>query len=118
MDRIKYRLDMYGIAIASRGNSGGLALSWDKSTEVVVQSFSHSHIDISVNTIGDSEWWRFMGIYDEPDTSQREMTWQLLRRLCSQSVRAWLCAGDFNELLRQSEKESGPLCLYWQIRNF
>ncbi|KAL0356430.1 UNVERIFIED_CONTAM: hypothetical protein Sradi_4089900 [Sesamum radiatum] len=64
------------------------------------------------------EWWRFTGIYGELDTSKRDRTWNLLSRLHSQSHRAWLCAGDFNEILDQSEKEGGPLCPTWQIRNF
>ncbi|KAL0436253.1 UNVERIFIED_CONTAM: putative ribonuclease H protein [Sesamum radiatum] len=109
---------MFGVAVASRNKSGGLALLWDKSADVVVQSFSFHHIDVSVKSKDDGEWWRFLGIYGEPDIGKRDLTWQLLRRLHSQSVRAWLCAGDFNEILYQSEKEGGSSRPQWQLRNF
>ncbi|KAL0359791.1 UNVERIFIED_CONTAM: hypothetical protein Sangu_0828500 [Sesamum angustifolium] len=38
--------------------------------------------------------------------------------LRSQSARPWLCAGDFNEILDQSEKLGGPPRPVWQLRNF
>ncbi|KAL0416512.1 UNVERIFIED_CONTAM: hypothetical protein Slati_3483100 [Sesamum latifolium] len=71
------------------------------------------------------EWWLGVamaeidrGVYGEPDTDKRVGFWNLLRRLHSQSARPWLCAGDYNELLAQSEKDGGPLRAEWQIRNF
>ncbi|KAL0325489.1 UNVERIFIED_CONTAM: putative mitochondrial protein [Sesamum radiatum] len=33
-------------------------------------------------------------------------------------ISAWLCAGDFNEILAHSEKEGGPPRAEWQIHNF
>ncbi|KAL0292084.1 UNVERIFIED_CONTAM: hypothetical protein Scaly_2605700 [Sesamum calycinum] len=98
--------------------SGGLALLWQKSIEVQLQSFSSYHMDVSVrlNEVGD--WWRFTGIYGEPDTGKRFEFWNLLCRLHHQSIRPWLCAGDFNEILAHSEKKGGPLRAEWQIRNF
>ncbi|KAL0388103.1 UNVERIFIED_CONTAM: putative mitochondrial protein [Sesamum radiatum] len=64
------------------------------------------------------EWWRFSGVYGEPDTQKRVHFWALLRQLHFQSSRPWLCAGDFNEILAHSEKEGGPPRAEWQIRNF
>ncbi|KAL0284392.1 UNVERIFIED_CONTAM: putative mitochondrial protein [Sesamum angustifolium] len=60
----------------------------------------------------------FSGVYGKPDTSKRTEFWNLLSRLHDQSARPWLCAGDFNERLEQSEKKGGPLRAEWQIRNF
>ncbi|KAL0327086.1 UNVERIFIED_CONTAM: hypothetical protein Sangu_1786600 [Sesamum angustifolium] len=59
---------------------------------------------VSVDSREDQDWWRFTGIYGEPDNSKRERTWGLLSWLRKQSNRPWLCAGDFNEILDQSEK--------------
>ncbi|KAL0327910.1 UNVERIFIED_CONTAM: putative mitochondrial protein [Sesamum calycinum] len=102
----------------SRGKSGGLASLWPKQVNVLLQSFSHHHIDVSVQLLDSPFWWRFTGLYGEPDTGQREITWKLLSRLHDQSRRAWFCAGDFNEILDQSEKLGGPPRPMWQIRKF
>ncbi|KAL0451955.1 UNVERIFIED_CONTAM: hypothetical protein Slati_1173600 [Sesamum latifolium] len=98
--------------------SGGLALLWQKSVEVQFQSFSSFHIDTSVRLNETEECWRFSGIYGEPESSKRGEFWNLLRRLHNLSVRPWLCAGDFNEILEHSEKKGGPMRAEWQIRNF
>ncbi|KAK4381772.1 hypothetical protein Sango_2936600 [Sesamum angolense] len=95
---------MNGICVPSRGKSGGLALLLSRSVNVLLQQYSHNHIDVSVQLDDKLDWWHFTGIYGEPDTSKRERTWNLLTRLRDQSNRAWLCAGDFNEILGQSEK--------------
>ncbi|KAL0413521.1 UNVERIFIED_CONTAM: hypothetical protein Sradi_1553800 [Sesamum radiatum] len=91
---------------------------WQKSVEVQLQSFSHWHIDASVRLEDSGEWWRFTGIYGEPDTTKRVEFWKLLVQLHSQSARPWLCAGDFNEILEHSEKEGGSTRAEWKIRNF
>ncbi|KAL0405499.1 UNVERIFIED_CONTAM: putative mitochondrial protein [Sesamum latifolium] len=48
--------------------------------------------------------WRFTGIYGQPDAARHEETWRLLRKLSQLSPRPWLCGGDFNEILCQTEK--------------
>ncbi|KAL0343067.1 UNVERIFIED_CONTAM: hypothetical protein Sangu_1194100 [Sesamum angustifolium] len=111
------RLRALGLCVPSRGKSGGLALLWPKQVNVL-QSFSHHHIDVSVQLVDSPFWWRFTGLYGEPDTGQREITWKFLSRLHDQSRRAWLCAGDFNEILDQSEKLGGPPRPTWQIQKF
>ncbi|KAL0434897.1 UNVERIFIED_CONTAM: hypothetical protein Sradi_0197600 [Sesamum radiatum] len=83
-----------------------------------LENYSFNHIDVSVQLEDSPDCWRFTGVYGEPDTNQRHVTWNLLSRLHSLSHRAWLCAGDFNEILDQSEKLGGPPCPNWQIQNF
>ncbi|KAL0439752.1 UNVERIFIED_CONTAM: hypothetical protein Slati_2458200 [Sesamum latifolium] len=51
-----------------------------------------------------TEWWRFIGIYGQPDAARRGEAWRLLRILSQFSPRPWLCAGDYNEILSQLEK--------------
>ncbi|KAL0293787.1 UNVERIFIED_CONTAM: hypothetical protein Scaly_2575800 [Sesamum calycinum] len=112
------RLELSRVGESLDRESGGLAILWQKSVDIQLQSFSRYHIDVSVRVKESDEWWRFSGIYGEPDTSKRDHTWRLLRRLHSQSIRPWLCAGDFNEILEHSEKEGGPPRAEWLIRNF
>ncbi|KAL0411507.1 UNVERIFIED_CONTAM: putative mitochondrial protein [Sesamum latifolium] len=115
---VKRRLNLFGVCVNPAGRSGGLALLWQKSIEVQLQSFSRWHIDVSVKLEESSDWWRFSGIYGKPDTTKRVEFWNLLVRLHTQSVRPWLCAGNFNEILEHSEKEGGAIRAEWQIQNF
>ncbi|KAK4402922.1 hypothetical protein Sango_1032900 [Sesamum angolense] len=75
-------------------------------------------MDASIRLDEAGDWWRFTGIYGEPDTGKRSEFWNLLCRLHHQLVRPWFCAGDFNEILAHSEKKWGPLRAEWQICNF
>ncbi|KAK4407708.1 hypothetical protein Sango_0351800 [Sesamum angolense] len=60
---------------------------------MLLQNFSRNHIDVSVQLDESLDWWRFTGIYGEPDISKRDHTWNLLSHLHNQSNRAWICAG-------------------------
>ncbi|KAL0456837.1 UNVERIFIED_CONTAM: putative mitochondrial protein [Sesamum latifolium] len=118
IEKLKRSLNLFGFCVEPRGKSGGLALLWQKLVDVQLQSFSRYHIDVSIKLEESEEWWRFSGVYGEPDSHKREVFWSLLRRLHSQSVRPWLCTSDFNEILEHSEKEAGLMRAEWQIRNF
>ncbi|KAL0433053.1 UNVERIFIED_CONTAM: hypothetical protein Slati_2639600 [Sesamum latifolium] len=115
---VKRRLNLFGVCVNPNGRSGGLALLWQKSVEVQLQSFSHWHVDVSVKMEESGDWWPFTGIYGEPNTSKRVDFWKLLCRLHEQSRKPWLCAGGFNEILEHTEKEGGVAWAEWQIRNF
>ena len=83
---------------------GGLALLWDDSVDIQIQSFSKHHIDCWVdNHTGES--WRFTGFYGDPDTACHHHSWELLRRLEGMSNRKWLVMGDFNEITSSDEKQ-------------
>ncbi|KAL5819516.1 hypothetical protein ACOSQ4_023358 [Xanthoceras sorbifolium] len=62
--------------------------------------------------------WRLTGFYGNPNASQRIHSWTLLRRLRGLSSLPWLCGGDFNEILSDSEKMGGSFRLDSLIRNF
>ncbi|KAL0302975.1 UNVERIFIED_CONTAM: hypothetical protein Sradi_6165600 [Sesamum radiatum] len=118
IENLKKQLNLFGFYVDSKGKSGDLALLWQKSVDVQLQSFSRYHIDVSIQLIESDDWWRFLRIYGEPDSNKLTEFWNLLCRLHRQSIRLWLCAGDFNEILEHSEKESGPMRAEWQIPNF
>ncbi|KAL0327238.1 UNVERIFIED_CONTAM: hypothetical protein Sangu_1801800 [Sesamum angustifolium] len=87
IENLKRKLDLFGCCVESRGKSGGLALLWQKSVEVQLQSFSKYHVDASVRTEESDECWRFTGVYGEPDASKWSEFWHILCRLSQQSVR-------------------------------
>ncbi|KAL0411141.1 UNVERIFIED_CONTAM: putative mitochondrial protein [Sesamum latifolium] len=118
IELLKRKWNMFGYSVDSIGKSGGLALLWEKSVSVQLQSFSATHIDVSIQTNNDPSPWRLTDFYGSPDAGKRMEFWNLLRTLHMQSCRPWLCAGDFNEILLQSEKKGGSLRPLWQMRNF
>jgi hypothetical protein len=88
------------------GHSGWLALFWKNSVNLKAGLKSKYHIDAEI-TEEDGFVWRFTGIYGEPKSDAKEITWRLLRNIKHHSDKPWLCAGDFNEILLACEKEGG-----------
>lgn len=71
---------------------------------VDVQSFLARHIDAIVN-LGANDSWQFTGFYGDPDTTNWESSWSLLRQLSHQFNLPWVCMGDFNDILLAEEKQ-------------
>jgi hypothetical protein len=82
---------------------GGLVLFWKNDINLSIESYSLSHIDIIVDG-HTANPWRFTCFYGEPETHLRENSWNLLRTLKNQHNLPWCCVGDFNEIIRNSEK--------------
>ena len=85
--------------------------------EIDIESSSVNHIDATVNK-NSNDPWHFTGFYVEPETHKRQESWDLLRNLHGRSSLPWLCAGDFNEIIKQSEKRGGRLRPYAQMQIF
>ena len=94
------------VAKDCEGRSGGLALFWRKGIDLTAGLKSRYHIDATI-TQPDGFKWRFTGIYGDPKAENRENTWKLLRNISHHSKLPWICAGDFNEILFDFEKEGG-----------
>ena len=82
---------------------GGLVLFWKHGCNLSICSYSLSHIDVIVDCNSDLSW-RLTCFYGAPETHLREQSWNLLRTLNSQNSLPWCCFGDFNEIVRNSEK--------------
>ncbi|KAF4367798.1 hypothetical protein F8388_016621 [Cannabis sativa] len=98
-----------GMAAASTtkiGLSGGLLLMWREDLNVNVISSSPGHI---VAQVAGKDFlpWTLTGFYGHPEASQRHFSWQLLRDICKETHGAWLCIGDFNEIVSLAEKSGG-----------
>ncbi|XP_060964152.1 uncharacterized protein LOC115722573 [Cannabis sativa] len=106
-----------GFTVDAKGKSGGLALLWSKDYSVQIKSYTVSHIDAIVeNNLGFS--WRFTGFYGSPDPGGRMESRKLLKRLKTMFSGAWVCGGDFNEIINHNEKRGGGTKPDYLMRNF
>jgi hypothetical protein len=62
--------------------------------------------------------WKFTGLYGHPEVNKRHETWSLLKKLARLDPLPWLCVGDFNEVLTQTEKWGGRGRLDKQMVDF
>ena len=86
--------------------ASGIALLWKNSMDIEVDSASLNHIDVIINK-GKYDAWRFTGIYGHSKLSRKAEMWEMIRGLSRKFSLPWLCAGDFNEILKSHEKLGG-----------
>lgn len=111
------RLNGY-FAVDSVGLSGGIALLWIEEGHVRVINYTQWHISALVQEVNNGTTWKFTGFYGHSDTAKRYSSRDLLRQLKSPNSMTWLCAGDFDEILRQKEKVGASTRPYKQIKAF
>ncbi|GKD88084.1 reverse transcriptase [Tanacetum coccineum] len=90
----------------------GLKLILQQYNMLVVSSVGRSVKEDS-NTI-----WRGTGIYGWPKQQDKHQTWNLLRFLRRHQIQAWLCFGDFNEILYAYEKMGRRGCNVSEMTSF
>ncbi|KAK6140685.1 hypothetical protein DH2020_025567 [Rehmannia glutinosa] len=98
--------------------SGGLAMLWRKNIQVSLRSLSSYFIDVDFSYQNSNI--RVTGVYGEPDVSRRRIFWNFFKSnfsLHSPST-PWVCFGDFNEVLLQSEFKGRNMRADWQIHAF
>lgn len=101
--------------VSGGGRKGGLGLLWKAEDTMVLHSFSPNHIDVRV---GEVDRWRFTWCYGFPEEGHKWKSWRLLERLAEGCDLPWLCAGDFNEILRDHEKSGGVIRNDSKVRDF
>lgn len=62
--------------------------------------------------------WRLTCYYGYPERSKRRDSWDLLRNLAVQSTLLWIILGDFNDILRASDKKGKNKQPNWMINGF
>ena len=87
------------------GLGGGLAMLWKEDIRLDVFKFSENQISAWV-TENDGFRWLLTGFYSWPETKDHFKSWSLLSHIHSYVKSAWMCIGDFNEMLRSIEKLS------------
>ncbi|XP_021760550.1 uncharacterized protein LOC110725370 [Chenopodium quinoa] len=83
-----------------------------------MNSMSLHHIDVTVKKGLGSTAWRLTGFYGWPEVHNRHLSWKLLNDLYTGGIREWVCLGDFNEILADSEKKGGRDRALWQMQHF
>ncbi|GKV47523.1 hypothetical protein SLEP1_g54421 [Rubroshorea leprosula] len=104
-------------AVDCVGRGGSLDMLWRDDFSLTISIFSQSHIDVEIVDPGGGEW-RITWFYGRPEAARREESWTLLKSLKAASSQPWLCLGDFNEILWQSEKAGGNHRPYKQMEVF
>ncbi|KAG2663529.1 hypothetical protein I3760_16G034600 [Carya illinoinensis] len=108
MEKLKYLFGFPNmLTVEGMGRGGGLALLWQVDCAVAIQSYSQRHISCWVDDISPQPPWMLSCFYGHPLTDKRVEGYNILRHLHSFNPKMWLCIGDFNEILFQSEKEGG-----------
>ncbi|XP_042968949.1 uncharacterized protein LOC122301607 [Carya illinoinensis] len=105
-------------AVKSVGRSGGLALLWNSSIEVKVDTYTNWHISVYVKLPNSDKSWLLTGFYGHPNTAKRSETWQILKAIKPAPQVSWMCFGDFNEITCLSEKYRAAIRPYKQVRDF
>ena len=67
-----------GVAVDSRGSSGGLALLWDEEMDITLNSMSLGHIDVLVKSKKEGDMWYLTVFYGNPVKEKRKESWRLL----------------------------------------
>jgi exonuclease III len=97
---------------------GGLALLWNSKVDLCLNTYSKNHIDAAVVDKEVGKSFRVTGFYGNPETHRRKESWALLKHLSHLNTSPWLCMGDFNEILDNSERIGNGVRPGWQIRDF
>ncbi|KAA3468943.1 reverse transcriptase [Gossypium australe] len=108
MERVRRKCGFIcGVEVEAEGSRGGLCLAWKEDIKVTLRSFSKWHIDVIIKEDDIEGEWRFTGIYGSPYLKDKNIVWNLLKRLAREDRYPWLVEGDFNEILYSFEKSGG-----------
>lgn len=97
------------------GCSGGLAFLWKSEVKANLVSFSHSHIDMTVTC---PDMFKITGFYRAPILGERQAIWNTHKAFKDRMDVSWVCGGDFNEIVKNSEKLGRADKSYQQMAAF
>lgn len=122
VDRIRKRLGyVYAEYVAPVNTGGGLALWWKGNIGIQViikeRHFFHVRVDSGMDPVAGFVTM----VYGPQIERDRTDWWPRLKRLDPGEDVPWLCFGDFNELLSNSEKAGGRIrseATFWDFQDF
>jgi hypothetical protein len=119
MDNIRRKLGFDSFFVIDPvGKSGGLAFLWNSVSNVEVYNYSRRHINVMIKDRENNPSWKLTGFYGNPESFRRAESWELLQFLSTCHPTPWLCAGDFNEIVEQMEKEGCNIRRESQMKGF
>ncbi len=93
------------VVVGASRKAGGLCLMWSNTIDVKVLEFNSRTIAITVQDEFCS--WSLIGFYGPPYHAKRRKAWTNLHGLLKSINGPWMCFGDFNCMVDESEKEGG-----------
>ncbi|KAL2941940.1 Acetyl-coenzyme A synthetase [Bienertia sinuspersici] len=75
--------------------------------EVQVESYSAHHVEANVLDADKNPVWKAIGFYGWADAANKNLSWELMRKLLEQCELPAIVFGDFNEIHYSDEKDGG-----------
>jgi hypothetical protein len=121
MDRIRVRCGFNsGLFVSCAGlgkeRSGGIALLWNEQLDFSILSYSLNHILGRVDDFDSGRTWFVSGIYGHPEECNKKKTWDLIRKIAADVNDMWICFGDINDVLAETEKSGGNRRSFEQLQ--
>ncbi|XP_062174673.1 uncharacterized protein LOC133879886 [Alnus glutinosa] len=105
-------------AVDCKGRSGGLILLWNSDVQLEIHNYSRRHINAMIQNQNKAYTWKLRCFYGHPEVGKREEGWNILRCVSQMALSPWMCVGDFNEILTNSEKSSNIVRPRSQMKAF
>ncbi|XP_058733915.1 uncharacterized protein LOC131605592 [Vicia villosa] len=87
--------------------SGGILMAW-KSNLLTVQVCKKADVLIHSNIkMNNAPEWSFTAIYARPNDISKKQLWEELQKLAIDMKKAWMVAGDFNDIMSIGDKKGG-----------
>lgn len=97
------------------GKSGGLGLLWKKNINVEIIFSDCNVIHTYISNMNANINFHYSFVYGNPTSQHMKHFWEKLKNLHPHNDKPWACAGDFNELLDQSDKNGAKKHCWKQI---
>jgi hypothetical protein len=91
--------------VGAHGKAGGICMFWSTGMNVEVLEFDSRTIAITVRDEFCSS--SLVGFYGPPYQAKRHKAWSNLNALLQSITGPWMCFGDFNSVVEESEKDGG-----------
>jgi len=82
---------------------------WKVARELEFYIYSRWHIAAILKDEDGNPIWKLIGFYGHLESAQGSESWALLQHLKTIQPTSWLCFEDFNEILKQLEKEGASI---------
>lgn len=100
------------------GRFGGLALLWDTELSAKILYVDSWIVHVCFQFVNARSSFLYTGVYASNDVSTRRLQWFVIDALKPINNDPWICRGDFNNILKQSEKRGGRAYPYNVMNDF